>query len=133
MPDQLSASRDPAVRHFRRNRVGVLDRDAGPGLGQLQRLFAIFRGGQKNVGGFLAIGVGHHGDTPTPKTWSVMAGLFPATHLAQPGEEGLAVTDRRRAERPFRSSNRRGRMAGPTPKATRCTFPPCERRAADRP
>ena len=67
MPDQLSAGRDPAVRHFRRNRVGVLDRDAGPGLGQLQRLFAIFRGGQKNVGGFLAIGVGHHGDTAPPK------------------------------------------------------------------
>ena len=41
--DQLGAGRDPALGHLGRDRIGVLDGDVGPGLGELHRLLALPR------------------------------------------------------------------------------------------
>ncbi len=61
VPDELGAGGDLASGDFGGDRIGVRHGDAGPGLCQLNRLFAVFLGGNKNIGGFTAIGVRHHG------------------------------------------------------------------------
>ena len=59
--DQLGAGRDLALGDFGRDRIGVVDGNAGPGLGQLNGLFALLRRGHENIGGLVTIGVRHHG------------------------------------------------------------------------
>src|SRR6516164_2604528 len=59
--DELGARRDLAIGDFGGNGIGVFHGDAGPGLRQLHRLFAVLFGGNKNIGGFPAISVRHHG------------------------------------------------------------------------
>ena len=46
------------LRHFGRDRVGILDGDVRPGLRKLDRLFALFFRRDENIGGFVAIGIG---------------------------------------------------------------------------
>ena len=41
--------------------MGVLDTDAGEGLGELQRGLALGFGGEQELGGFAAVGFGKHG------------------------------------------------------------------------
>ena len=60
MADQFGAGSDPAPIDLGRDRVGVLDRDIGPGFGELHRLFALLFRPHQNVGGFLAVGIGKH-------------------------------------------------------------------------
>ncbi len=64
--DELCAGRDLAIGHRGRDRVGVLHGDAGPGLGELNRLFALLLGGEEDIGGLVAIGVRHHGGYVPP-------------------------------------------------------------------
>ena len=61
MADELGAGGHLAFGDLGRDRVGVLDGDIGPGLGQLHRLLAGFFRGHERIGGFMAIGFGHHG------------------------------------------------------------------------
>ena len=58
--DQLGAAGDLALGHFGGDGIGVLDGEVRPGLGQLNRLFALLFRAHQNVGGFLAIGFGQH-------------------------------------------------------------------------
>ena len=62
--DQLGATRDLALGHFGGDGIGVLDGDVRPGLGQLDRLFALLFRAHENVGGFLVVGVGQHDCVP---------------------------------------------------------------------
>src|SRR3984885_13078844 len=59
--DELCARRDFPARHLARDRVGVLHGDAWPSLGELYGLFTLFLRRHQSIGGFVAIGVGHHG------------------------------------------------------------------------
>jgi hypothetical protein len=59
--DQLGAGGDLAIGDLGGDRVGVLHGDVGPGLGELDGLFALLLGGDQDIGGLVAIGVGHHG------------------------------------------------------------------------
>ena len=56
--DQLGAGRDLALGHLGRDRVGILDGDVRPGLGELDRLLALLLRGHEDVGGLLAVGIG---------------------------------------------------------------------------
>ncbi len=58
--DQLGAGRDLAVRDLGRDRIGILDGDAGKGHRQLDRLFAFLLRRHENIGRFAAIGIGKH-------------------------------------------------------------------------
>ncbi len=64
--DQFGAGGDLAVGDFGRDRVGILDGDAGKGHGELDRLFAVLLRGHQNIGGLLAVGIGKHWVTPPP-------------------------------------------------------------------
>ena len=62
--DQLGAGRDLAVGDLGRDRIGVLEGDVRPGLGELGRLLPLLLRGHQDIGGLLAIGFGQHGDVP---------------------------------------------------------------------
>src|SRR5262249_49684021 len=62
--DKLRTGLHLAFGHLRGDRVGVIDVDVGPGLGELDRLLALLLCPHENVGGFLAIGSGQHDRIP---------------------------------------------------------------------
>jgi hypothetical protein len=56
--DQRGAGLDLAVGHLGGDGIGVLNRDAGKGRGELDRLFALLFRIHQDIGGFVAIGGG---------------------------------------------------------------------------
>ena len=126
--DQSGAGRDFAVGDFGGDRVGVFHGDAGPGLGELNRLFALLLGGEKDIGGFVAVGGGHHGDKAPSGHAADLAHL--AGSKARRRRRGFI--GRRRAGRPSRPDNRRRFASVPTSTANQRISPPCAHRAAVR-
>src|SRR5262249_11478386 len=84
--------------------VGVLDGELRPGLGQLNRLFALLFRAHENVGGFLAVGFGQHDCVPliVPMVVSCAAAIIDRRRLinAPPRRRSACSPDQRAGSGP---------------------------------